>query len=130
LAYILPRTGTFRKVRVLVPMLAAAVLFNICFWRETASPPYRRPIRFYVGWHLENSIHFADNSSLARIMQAERICEVTPRDSFTHGPLFFLCGPHNHDCDPTKILFINYCWECDRPPYFRWEVRRVERTGR
>ncbi len=129
LAHALPRTGAFKRASLLIPVLAAAVFLNLCFWRETAAAPYRRPIHFYVGWHLESSIHFEDISPLVAVMKKEGVCpgRIDPADSFTFDPLCFLGKQETADCDQTKTFVPTLCWECQHPPYFKWTVRQDAR---
>ncbi|HAM35417.1 MAG TPA: hypothetical protein DEB40_10405 [Elusimicrobia bacterium] len=123
LSWILPRSQALRRRRFFIPMLAGAILLNVCFWRETSGPSTRRPIRFYVGWHLEKSIDFADNAPVLEAARRERVCRFPRNDSFTDLPLIFQLFEPGYACDRSKAMFTRFCWECPRPPYFQWQVR-------
>jgi len=90
---------------------------------ETSGPSTRRPIRFYVGWHLEKSIDFADNAPVLEAARRERVCRFPRNDSFTDLPLIFQLFEPGYACDRSKAMFTRFCWECPRPPYFQWQVR-------
>ncbi|MFA6004029.1 MAG: hypothetical protein WC881_08170 [Elusimicrobiota bacterium] len=122
LAYILPRTDILRRRRLRVALLAAAVFLNACFWILSSGPSLRRPIRFYVGWHLENSSGFLDDSALVEVMTRERICDFVHKDNFIDLPLEFQRSALPYICDPDKKLLTQPCPDCPRPPYFRWQV--------
>jgi hypothetical protein len=117
LAVILPRLS----VRSRGLLALGTLLIYGCAWNQSAGPSRHKPLRFYIAWHLERSIDFADNSDLARLADEQRICNFPNADSFTDMPLLFL-SEGRAKCDPRKSLLTEYCWDCVQAPYFKWQV--------
>jgi hypothetical protein len=94
------------------------------FWRELAAPGDRRPLKFKIGWHTENSLDFARKDALFSAFDASGACAASHQErSFTAVPLNFhraQTGPL--PCDPALSFDADQCPDCAAAPYYRWSV--------
>lgn len=111
--------------------VCAAVAAQAAFWRELRAPADRRPLRFKIGWHAENSMDFARKDALFAAFDASGACAVgRQQDSFVAIPLNFhhlMSDPH--PCDPSRTFTAFQCPDCAHPPFFRWETEPNPAAG-
>ncbi len=102
----------------------AAVVAQAAFWRELRAPADRRPLRFKIGFHAENSWDFARKDALFSAFDASGACLIgRQQDSFVSIPLDFhhlMSDPK--PCDPAREFTAVQCQDCSSPPYYRWSV--------
>ncbi|NNN04965.1 MAG: hypothetical protein HKL90_03600 [Elusimicrobia bacterium] len=103
--------------------VCVAVAAQSVFWRELRAPAERRPLRFKICWHSENSWDFARNEALFAAFDASGACGIGQQDNFVFLPLAFhhvMGDPH--PCDPSRTFTAVQCPDCVRPPFFHWET--------
>jgi hypothetical protein len=107
--------------------LLALGLFSVAavqtvFWRERFSPVDRRPLRFKIGFHAENSWDFARKDALFAAYDASGACEIGHQeDSFVSIPLDFHRAENpGRACDPGRTFEAVVCRDCAAPPFYSW----------
>jgi hypothetical protein len=123
LAVLLPRLAAVRRARLLAPLACGVLALNALIWRESGPKVERRPFAFRVGWHRENSYHFAGKDALYRLADAERPCSVSQEEPSLWLPLEFYMTTLPGACRPGRTLRPVYDVGADRPPYVRGELR-------
>lgn len=106
-------------------MMAAFALLcsQAAFWRDWAAATNRRPLQFRVGWRRENSWDFARKEALFAAYDSSGACDFIQSNSFTDLPLIFHRNSRpGRACDPRKLFASNYCRDCGRAPFYRWDV--------
>jgi hypothetical protein len=118
----LPRPD--RKLALALGVFAAAAVQTV-FWREWRAPADRRPLRFKIGWHSENSWDFARKDALFAAYDASGACEIgLQQDSFVAVPLnFHRAEDGPRACDAERTFEAVACRDCASPPFFSWRVR-------
>ncbi len=108
--------------------VCAAIAAQAAFWRELRVPADRRPLRFKIGWHAENSLDFARKDALFAAFDASGACAIgRQQDSFVSIPLDFhhlMSDPR--PCDPALTFTAVQCPDCAQAPFFRWSVGPAE----
>lgn len=124
LAAALPRLPCPDRKGAAVLTVVAIIAAQSLFWHELASPGDRRPLKFKIGWHTDNSKDFARKEAMFAAFDASGACTVAHQErSFTAIPLDFhreTTGPRT--CDPAKAFDADQCPECPTAPYYRWET--------
>lgn len=105
----------------LAQFFAVPVLFNIFFWRELGLRENRKPFEFIIGWHTETTAHFLKLDRLVKRMETEKLCRVDA-DFFIAVPLGFMASSRGWACDPARTYKVDYCLDCEKPPYFNEKV--------
>jgi hypothetical protein len=114
------------SAKVLCAAAAAGLFFGFCFFTETASPGIRRPIKFRIGWRKEKSADFLSKKPVYDFMEANRICRLDQDESMLDIPIMFHRQSSQYACDYAQSIHVGYCWNCEKPPFFKWTVRSTE----
>jgi len=94
------------------------------YWSEAARRVERRPIVFRTGFRKEKSIDFIYKDSLFERLDRDRVCVWDhSKQDFLYIPAIFHRQGTPVDCDPSKVLELEYCRECERPPYYTYTLR-------
>ena len=106
-------------LRAAAVAMIPAVALNLFAVREARSGTDRVPIDFTVGSMVETSAHFIDLDDFVAAMRLERACEFRTH-YFIDQPMRFFFALDPWECDPDRVVSVDYCYDCDDPPFVRW----------
>jgi len=92
-------------------------------WVEASTMPARQPSKFRVGFRLEKSIDFIDKRELFARTDSDGVCEWDhSKQDFLYIPAIFHRNGHPVTCDRSKMLALDYCWDCKTPPFYSYSL--------